>query len=36
MPNLSLGAFLLALTCLASADVARQSFTVIDEINSAN
>jgi len=36
MPNLSLGAFLLALTCLASADVPRQSFTVIEEINAAN
>ena len=36
MPNLSLGAFLLALTWLASADASRQSFTVKDEINAAN
>ena len=36
MLNLSLGAFLLALTCLASADVPRQSLTVEDEINAAN
>ena len=36
MPNLLLGAFLLALTCLASADASRQSFTVKDEINAAN
>ena len=36
MLNLSLGAFLLALTCLASADAPRQSLTVKDEINAAN
>ena len=36
MPNLFLGAFLLALNCLASADFPRQSFTVKDEINAAN